>query len=466
MRFAAGIMQLSYAPLPEPEKIADNAKDSGTSRRPPGYGSETLAKLRKLKVLLHAAAHGQISAAARALRISQPAASRAIRSLEEELSATLFQRSANRLMATEAGVTLGRRVERALENLRAAETHICNAETAARRPLSVQTPDHELLAAIAIAEVGSISGAARRQGLSQPALTRSLRALETRIGQPLFHRTNDGMQPNPAGEAVVRRAKLAYAELRSGLEELEILKGARGGTVKIGALPLTRARLVPFAVEALLRRFPDAQVAVLDGTYHALLHALRQGDIDIIVGTIRDPPVVGDVASHRLFYDDLVAIVRPGHPLTRCDRLSLADCLAFDWTLPPKGVPLRTHVEQVLARDRLPQPARVIEVDSLAVVRTLLLGSDRVGFVSHHQVHYETLIGQLVVLPVSFADIVRPVGWTVRRDHAPTPLMRAFQEELAVSADRLSQTPSQPAHGGGPSPTSGPLPSLLPQDIR
>lgn len=401
------------------------------------YGRETLAKLRKLKVALSAAERGQISAAARALRISQPAASRAIRSLEAELGAVLFQRSANRLSPTEAGLTLSRRIGRAFDHLRQAETVLCCAETLARRPLSTQTPDHELLAAIAIAEAGSVSAAARREALSQPGLTRSLRSLETRLGQPLFHRTNDGMQPNPAGEIVVRRAKLAFTELRSGLEELEALRGARGGSLRIGALPLTRSRLVPFAVEAALRRFPEAQIAVLDGTYHSLLHSLRQGDIDIIVGTIRDAAVSGDVSAQRLFVDTMVVVARAGHPLVGRPDLTLHDCLNCHWTMPSKGVPLRTQFEEMLDRTGLPRPAHVVEADSLAVVRTLLSGSDRVGVVSYHQVHYETVVGQLVVLPVDLADIVRPVGWTVRLDHVPTPLMRAFQDELRTATDRI-----------------------------
>ncbi|WP_082077619.1 LysR family transcriptional regulator [Pseudorhizobium banfieldiae] len=403
-------------------------------------GGSPLTSLRKLRTVLYAAELGQVSAAARALNISQPAASRAILSVEKMIGTPLFQRGTSRLTTTEQGMALCRRTRRALDHLETADAAVTPAPDAARRLISAQTSENELQAVIAIAECGTITAAARREGLSQPALTRSLRKLENRVGQALFHRTTERMRLTPAGETLVRRAKLAFSELRHGFEEVALIQGARGGELRLGALPLTRARLVPFAIDAVLTTFPEARVSVVDGTYSSLATSLRNGDIDMIVGSIRAAPPGTDLSSQWLFDDSMVAVARTGHPLAGNAAPSLAACLRHDWVLPLPGVPLRMEFEALIDSAGLPRPGHVIEADSLAIVRTLLLGSDRLAVVSHHQVHYETSAGQLVVLPVDFSAAVRPVGWTVRRDYIPTSLMQAFQQELRRAVSRITST--------------------------
>ncbi|WP_051340752.1 LysR family transcriptional regulator [Azospirillum halopraeferens] len=400
-----------------------------------------MAKLRKLRVALAVAERGQIAAAARRLGVSQSAATRAVQALEEELGAELFHRSPRRLACTEAGHALTRRVARALAHLRAAEEVVLATAGPGRLasgPLSQQAADHELQALIAVGAGDTISAAARANGLSQPALNRSLRTLEIRLGLPLFLRTRDGLRPTPEGEELLRRTKLALTEIRQGVEELALLRGAAAGRARIGALPMSRTRLVPLAVERLLERFPAAEVAIVDGTYGSLLGSLRNGDLDVIVGTIRTPPPTEDIVSEELFRDDIVIVARAGHPVAAPGRPApvLADCLDCGWVLPFKGVPLRTQFEAALAGAGLPAPQRLIETDSLAVVRALLMRSDRLAIVSRHQVDPEVALGVLTILPIPFPDVLRPVGLTLRRDYAPTPVTLTLLDALrAVAAE-------------------------------
>lgn len=365
------------------------------------------------------------------MNISQPAVTRALQSLEDELGALLFHRTSHGLSCTEAGLALTARVKRALDHLAAAEQGLdVSGQSPSSGALTLQAADHEFHAVIGVAECGTISAAARTIGLSQAALNRSLRALECRLDRPLFHRTTEGMRPTPAGELLLRRAKLTFAEIRQGMEEIEILNGATRGSLRIGALPLTRVRLVPFAVEHLLRRFPEAGVAIVDGTYEALLSSLRYGDIDVIVGTIRNPPPVDDIISEELFTDSIVVVARADHPLTHGRPLRLGDGLDEGWVLPFKKVPLRTQFENSLQAAGLCLPRHIIETDSLVAVRTLLMNSDRLAIVSRHQVYHETMYGLLKILPIDIPNAVRPVGLTFRRDYVPTPLARAFFEDI------------------------------------
>lgn len=397
-----------------------------------------MPKLRKLRAVQAVAEEGRVAAAARSLNVSQPAITRAVQSLEEKLGVPLFHRSPHGLTCTEAGTALTKRINRALGQLRTAEHSLSSMQASpCSNALCLHAADHEFSAIIAVGERGTISAAARSMGLSQAALNRSLRALECRLNQPLFHRTNEGMRPTPIGELILLRVNLALREIRQGVEEVEMLKGAPGGVLRIGALPMTRERLVPFSVDNLLRRFTQASISIIDGAYNTILQKMRYGDIDVIVGTIRQPPPVDDIQSEELFTDGVVVVARADHPFTRLRNLRFGDGLDLGWVLPFKGVPLRTHFERALQGAGFELPKQIIETDSMATVRSLLMKSDRLAVLSYHQVYHETEFGMLKILPMPIPSIVRPVGLTFRKDYVPTPLSRAFFEEVRKTAAEI-----------------------------
>ena len=398
-----------------------------------------MAKLRKLRAALTVAHTGAVAAAAQELGLSQPAVTRAVQSLEQEIGASLFHRSSRSLACTEAGERLTARVARAQEHLRLAEVELSGPRSAERlaNQLTAQAADHELAAFVGVATEGTVSAAARASGLSQPALNRSLRALENRLDVALFHRTSNGMRLTPAGESLLRRTKLALAEIRQALEEVQALRGVKGGQIRIGALPLTRARLVPLAVENLLRTYEDADIAIVDGTFESLLSALRLGDIDVLVGTIRRPAPVEGLVSEELFEDDIAIVVAADHPLAARHSVSIEDCAGWGWVLPFKNVPLRVQFEKILDDASLGRPQRVIESDSMATVRTLLMSSKRLTILSRHQVYHEVGWGLLKILPVRLPAVLRPVGITLRSDYTPTPLAFALLAELRTVAAQI-----------------------------
>ncbi|MFX8301108.1 LysR substrate-binding domain-containing protein, partial [Acinetobacter baumannii] len=81
--------------------------------------------------------------------------------------------------------------------------------------------------------------------------------------------------------------RLALAELRSADIELAALRGHERGRITIGAMPLSRARLLPSAVAAFHRAKPDIDIVIMEGSYAELTGPLRDGDIDMMVGAAR-----------------------------------------------------------------------------------------------------------------------------------------------------------------------------------
>ncbi|WP_328590056.1 LysR family transcriptional regulator [Roseibium marinum] len=402
-----------------------------------------LPKLRKLHVALSVAESGSFSGAARHINMTQPAVTRAVQSLEDELGILLFHRSSRTLALTDAGKLLVDRVRRTQHHLKRSETELraLNRNAPAEEHSFVQhASDHEFAALLGIADFGSINSAARAAGLTQPAMSKSLRTLENRVGTALFYRMKTTMKLTRSGEVLLRRVKLAQAEIRQAVEEIGYLRGETGGRIRIGALPLTLGGLVPVAVEKLLCSFPDAQVAIVDGTYEALLRDLAEGNIDILAGTIRQPIPIGGLESEELFRDDIAIIAARNHPLAARDHVGLADCLDHGWVLPFGGVPIRALFESALSAAGLPSPRNVIETDSVVTVRSLLLRGDRLALLSRFQVDLEVDWRVLKILSVEISSGNRPVGITIRSDFSPTPMASALLGSLRAVAAELSGT--------------------------
>jgi len=132
-----------------------------------------------------------------------------------------------------------------------------------------------------ILEEGSITAAAQKLRLSQPALTKAMKLLEDELGVALFERTMTGITPTTYGDALYGRAKAILSELQRAHEEIATLRGMAGERFRIGALPTLTGSIVPKAVNEISRRFPDVQISVQEGQSHALFRALRRRELDL-----------------------------------------------------------------------------------------------------------------------------------------------------------------------------------------
>ncbi len=388
-----------------------------------------IPNLRHLRVFREVALSKSISKASRNAYLSQPAITQAIAKLESAVGVTLFERRSDGMFATEAGVLFLDRVERALGYLEsgARETARMGQKNGARRAtrFDLLLTTTQLRALVAVSNAKNFSLAARTIGISQPSLHRAARDLERLLDIPLFDKTSHGIVLTRVGELLAQHAKLMFAELEQGFSEVEELQGTDTGSIVIGSMPLARTFILPTAINALLRTHPEVRISVIDGPYVDLLHGLRHGEIDLLIGALRNPVPADDVVQEALFEDPLAVVARTGHPLAGGEPVAMSELTAYPWAVPRLGTPTRDHFE-VLMQGLGPLPAPPIESSSLVLVRGLLLESDRLTLISTHQIRHEQEFGLLAPVPVDMPPILRPIGLTLRRDWRPTPTQRQF----------------------------------------
>jgi DNA-binding transcriptional LysR family regulator len=208
--------------------------------------------------------------------------------------------------------------------------------------------------------------------------------------------------------------------------------------------------LLPRALREFTDLAPEHRVTVLEGTYAALLSGLRSGQIDWLIGALREQAAPADVVEEYLFDDPLAIIMRVGHPLEHMQRCSVRQMASFAWIAPLRGSPLRAHFEALFSAAAVPVPVATIECNSLLAARALLLESDRLMLLSAQQIYYEQRAGLLVARPHPRGRVIRRIGLTQRRDWRPTAAQGKLleilrQQSQSVAAVASSGTVAKPA---------------------
>ncbi|WP_084780737.1 LysR family transcriptional regulator [Planobispora rosea] len=142
---------------------------------------------------------------------------------------------------------------------------------------------HRLLVFREIAHAGSIAGAARALGWTQPAVSQHLRHLERRAGMALVLRLPRGVRLTEAGRLLLGHADAVAARLQAAADDLDALAQLREGTVRLAAFPSASATVVPAAMDLLLRRHPGVDVRLREAEPPEASDLLAAGEADLAV---------------------------------------------------------------------------------------------------------------------------------------------------------------------------------------
>lgn len=170
---------------------------------------------------------------------------------------------------------------------------------------------------ISLAETGSFSRSAEALFLTQPALSRSIRALEDEMGQALFDRIGRRNELTPFGREVLERAK----QIVFGVDELTAsgrsMQEGRTGRLRVGMGSGPGAMLMTPLLLEMARHHPGVQLTVSRGNTERLVQALRERDLDALVIDARSLSPAPDLRVVTLSEMRGVFMCRKGHPLLR-----------------------------------------------------------------------------------------------------------------------------------------------------
>ncbi|EII3876823.1 LysR family transcriptional regulator [Salmonella enterica] len=281
---------------------------------------------------------------------------------------------------------------------------------------------------VAVAQQGTLGRAAETLNLSQPALSNTLNELEQLTGTRLFERGRLGAQLTVPGEQFLTHAVKVLDALNTAGQALNRKEDASADVVRVGALPTAALGILPAAIGRFhqQQKSTSLQVATMNNTM--LLAGLKSGEIDLGIGRMSDPELMGGLNYELLFLESLKLVVRPGHPLLQ-ETITLSRVMEWPVVVSPKGTVPRQNAEALLQSQGCKMPAGCIETLSASLSRQLTVDYDYVWFVPSGAVKEDLRQATLVSLPVPTQSAGEPIGILTRVD---IPLSTGAQMLIAA----------------------------------
>ena len=153
----------------------------------------------------------------------------------------------------------------------------------------------------AIARAGSFKAAAEQLNLTQPAISKTLKELESILGVVLMERSRSGIILTAEGEVFLQFAEQSTAALRHGLRSIRATDSAVGN-LKVGALPSVASSLLPRAALDFAAKSPDTLVEIHEGSHYEMTSRLRAGGLDLVVGRLGKPETMVGLSFQQLYH--------------------------------------------------------------------------------------------------------------------------------------------------------------------
>jgi DNA-binding transcriptional LysR family regulator len=282
---------------------------------------------------------------------------------------------------------------------------------------------------VSVVELGSLSQAGARHGVSQPAASMRLARLEAKLGLRLVERSTSGCTPTPAGAAMVEwsREILAHAE-RMG-RAVQALK-ASNASVSIAASLTIAEQLLPGWLAVLHAQRPDARLRVTVANSAAVVDLVRDGKVEL--GFVETTEEIHGLQTRVIAHDRLVVVAPSDHPWRRRRSPLLARHLAeTPLVLREEGSGTRITLERAMAGAGLHLAEPVLELASTAAVRNAVAAGVAPTVMSELAVVDDVAAGRLCIVDVEGLDLTRPLT-AVWRGTAPTVL--SWLERAAAAA--------------------------------
>ncbi len=288
---------------------------------------------------------------------------------------------------------------------------------------------------LVVLDSGSMRAAAAKLGVTQPAVTKSIRSLEAELGVELIHRTSHGVTPTPAGAAFAARARVAQRELDRGREEVIARRGEAAASLSLG---VASAAMVLVATQAIVRFrqvHPNGRMHVIEGPGPTLLPLVRDGSIDAALTQRVSPSEAPGLTYRPLLRARLVVVGRKGHPLARAR--TLAELIDAEWLVfhAPRA---NGALEAATKIEGLPYPSRWVHCVSLALMLSLLRSSDALALLVP-QLLQDPMGASLQEIPMKRPLPEISVGMYCRADTPATAAWNDFRGHLLRGVRELAR---------------------------
>jgi DNA-binding transcriptional LysR family regulator len=288
----------------------------------------------------------------------------------------------------------------------------------------------------AVAETGSLSRAAEALHLTQPAVTRQIKALEQELGAVLLTRTTHGVELTPAGKAVLPHARQALAAVEACRQAAATASDGGAGHLRVAAGHMIMQFLLPPVLAEFRTANPTVQIGLHTGHYQECLDYLIGYQADLVL--ISTPPATSGVKATPLLRDPVAAVAAPAHPLMRARDIGMADLAGQTLLSLPRQAGFRQQVADALAAAGI--QCQFAEHPTVEAVKTMAVLNMGVAVLPMSAVADEVQRGRLAAIPIrDWPDQGRTVLAVTRSEGAVPGPVRALLQALRARYPKPGQ---------------------------
>ena len=279
-----------------------------------------------------------------------------------------------------------------------------------------------------IVRQGSLTKAAQALNITQSAISKALRELESELGIVLIERGQKGVRLTRVGEDFYKSAAQCLASFsktidvaKSGIRRREVLR--------IGCLPTSSGSILPKAIHQFCAERDEISVQLFTGIFEYQVSQMRTGALEMFVGPLINRDTMG-LSFEKLYDEKVVLVCRPEHPLATAQEFTLERLSEFEILIPPLNTVIREKVDNFFLAAGIRLPAAKIESHCMVFNRAYTLEHDALWFAPEGTVTPDIRNNFLTLLPFSNQLWASPVGITTQTTQPLSDAGLAFVEIL------------------------------------
>jgi DNA-binding transcriptional LysR family regulator len=295
----------------------------------------------------------------------------------------------------------------------------------------------QIEAFVEVVRCGTVSRAAEVLGVTQPALTARLHALEREIGQVLFVRSGRGVRLTDAGRVFLPHAERVLTALADGRAALADLASGRAGKLVIGATGSVSSYVLPKVLKRFRSEHPLVELTVKTGHSEHVLNMVRSELVELaIIRELR----FDDIEITPLYEDELTLVTHPSHPFAQRGSVYLADVVAEGLVVFDRVSSYYELTQALFVGAGVP-PRMIMELDNFEAAKKMLEEGLGVALLPTVAVARELELGQLASVPILDAGPVHRRMVVIRRSDSGPPggIAQAF---LDILLDMVGTAPT------------------------
>ena len=279
----------------------------------------------------------------------------------------------------------------------------------------------------AVARLKSFTRAAEAIHMTQPAVTFHVRKIEEHFGTRLFDRKHNRIDLSAAGELVYGYCKeilAQHAEMEAAVREFT---GNLAGLMVLGASTTIAEYVLPSVLAGFKKRRPEVVVRLLVSNTEGIIRMVEDNEVDL--GIVEAPVDNQSLAVRLLRRDNLVVVVRPGHPLAERTEVRVEEILEYPFIAREEGSGTRDVIAGSLTEAGITPDDLdvVVELGSPEAIKGAVAAGLGITVISVATLANELQLGTLIAVPLA-PRIERPFSFVHRKQRARFPAVEEFIE--------------------------------------